>query len=104
MTTDLHARGFSTAIEKDKKRPTPAAAATDATPAQPVRHFNTSRILKAVNDTSTIDFAYLPESVAVDTPQAFAVRVPLLPQVNFSSPKAQVLETETPEVSVELNS
>ncbi|KAK7522233.1 uncharacterized protein IWZ02DRAFT_496301 [Phyllosticta citriasiana] len=95
LTTDLHARGFSTAIEKDQKRPKPSAV--DAAPAQPTRHFNTSRVLKTVNDSSTIDFAYLPESVAADSPSAFAARVPLLPQVNFSSPRAQVLEPETPE-------
>lgn len=97
LTTDLHARGFSTAIENDRKRPTPSAVDAAAAAAQPARHFNTSRVLKAVNDSSTIDFAYLPESVAVDSPSAFAVRVPLLPHVNFSSPRAQVLETETPD-------
>ncbi|TID15488.1 hypothetical protein E6O75_ATG07816 [Venturia nashicola] len=44
------------------------------------RTFNTSRTLKAVNDTSTIDFAYFPDfdPDAKSAPTA-AVRVPLLP-------------------------
>ncbi|CAD0109331.1 unnamed protein product [Aureobasidium uvarum] len=43
-----------------------------------VRHFNTSRALKAVNDSSTIDFAYFPD-FDPDNAEASALRVPLLP-------------------------
>ncbi|EKG21906.1 DNA-binding SAP [Macrophomina phaseolina MS6] len=90
LTADsLQARGFSSAAaETSKQRPTADAPA--AASAQPTRHFNTSRTLKAVNDTSTIDFAYLPETVAET--EALNVRVPLLPDVNFNSPRAQSIE------------
>ncbi|CAD0023532.1 unnamed protein product [Aureobasidium pullulans] len=47
-----------------------------------VRHFNTSRTLKAVNDSSTIDFAYFPD-FDPDNAESFTLRVPLLP-TNFS--------------------
>jgi len=56
---------------------TASEAKTASTPS--TRHFNTSRTLKSVNDTSTIDFAYLPDfdpDAGLPTP---AVRVPLLP-------------------------
>ncbi|ORY09359.1 hypothetical protein BCR34DRAFT_568505 [Clohesyomyces aquaticus] len=49
-----------------------------------VRHFNTSRALKAVNDTSTIDFAYLPD-YDPDTRDAPILRVPILPTVTNRS-------------------
>jgi hypothetical protein len=48
---------------------------------QPMRHFNTSRSLKAVGDSSTIDFAYLPEE-GFDADLSSGeggVRIPLLP-------------------------
>jgi hypothetical protein len=44
-----------------------------------VRHFNTSRSLKAVGDSSTIDFAYLPD-YDPDTGDSPIIRVPILPQ------------------------
>ncbi|KAL0263496.1 hypothetical protein SLS55_002476 [Diplodia seriata] len=88
----LQARGFSSAIENNK-RPTADAPAASA---QPARHFNTSRSLKTVNDSSTIDFAYLPES-SIES-ESFNTRVPLLPDVNFNSPRAQIIEEiEAPE-------
>jgi len=59
----------------------PSLPSTSSTSASiPTRHFNTSRTLKAVNDSSTIDFAYLPD---FDPDISFApvpvMRVPLLP-------------------------
>ena len=44
------------------------------------RQFNTSRSLKAINDSSTIDFAYLPDfDPDAGVNAGPAVRVPLLP-------------------------
>ncbi|KAK7730739.1 hypothetical protein SLS57_001570 [Botryosphaeria dothidea] len=89
LTADsLQARGFSSAVETSKQRPTAEGSAVSS--AQPTRHFNTSRTLKAVNDSSTIDFAYLPESTV--EAEALNVRVPLLPDINFNSPRAQIIE------------
>lgn len=52
-----------------------------ATAAQHSRQFNTSRSLKSVGDSSTIDFAYLPDfdPDAGMTADAMGVRMPLLP-------------------------
>lgn len=98
MTADsLQARGFSSAVETSKQRPTAEGSAVSS--AQPTRHFNTSRTLKAVNDSSTIDFAYLPESTV--EAEALNVRVPLLPDINFNSPRAQIIE-EVEAVSITL--
>jgi hypothetical protein len=74
-------RAFSTAVNANKR---PSAEQKDESkPA--VRHFNTSRTLKANNDSSTIDFAYLPENIFdPENPEA-AIRVPLLPTNFFPS-------------------
>ena len=48
------------------------------------RHFNTSRELKTINDSSTIDFAYLPKLFdgSLDPPSPRAdIRVPILPHI-----------------------
>ncbi|KAF2086042.1 hypothetical protein K490DRAFT_66968 [Saccharata proteae CBS 121410] len=74
----VQSRSFTAAVDSTK-RPTPPA--TD--PKTGERHFNTSRSLKAVNDTSTIDFAYMPESLPKEAPNQI-LRVPLLPQVSFN--------------------
>lgn len=71
-----HSRAFSTAIDASK-RPTAEQKTEEV---KTVRHFNTSRTLKAVNDSSTIDFAYMPD-FDPDNAEA-ALRVPLLP-TNF---------------------
>lgn len=56
-----------------------AAAAVNAAPTS-TRQFNTSRSLKSVNDTSTIDFAFFPD-LGIDPGQAIPLaRVPLLPE------------------------
>lgn len=74
-----HSRAFSTAIMANKR----PGGEKPADEAKAVRHFNTSRALKANNDSSTIDFAYLPENIFdPENPEA-AIRVPLLPD-NFS--------------------
>lgn len=73
-----HSRAFTTAVNASK-RPTVESKAEDA---KAVRHFNTSRTLKANKDTSTIDFAFLPTNIFdPENPEA-AIRVPLLP-TNF---------------------
>lgn len=72
-----HSRAFTTAVNNSKR---PNAEKQDEVKA--VRHFNTSRALKAVNDSSTIDFAYFPD-FDPDNAEASAIRVPLLPN-NFS--------------------
>jgi hypothetical protein len=71
-------RPFSTSspAEKEPHRPT----ARKEEPEQPlVRHFNTSRSLKAPGDSSTIDFAYLPSTADIDPIQQEYFRVPILP-------------------------
>ncbi|KAF1814509.1 hypothetical protein P152DRAFT_393414 [Eremomyces bilateralis CBS 781.70] len=70
----------TTAVEQSKQsKPARPAESSPATSATPARHFNTSRALKAVNDTSPIDFAYLPEFDPDSQVTPVAVRVPLLP-------------------------
>jgi hypothetical protein len=78
-------RSFSTAV-RDSKRPVPEPASVSL----PVRHFNTSRSLKAVNDTSTIDFAYLPD-FDPDTAQSPVLRVPILPETVTSQSNQESL-------------
>ncbi|KEQ87876.1 hypothetical protein M438DRAFT_343001 [Aureobasidium pullulans EXF-150] len=72
-----HSRAFTTAVNASKR---PSTEQKDEVKA--VRHFNTSRTLKAVNDSSTIDFAYFPD-FDPDNAESFTLRVPLLP-TNFS--------------------
>ncbi|THY11959.1 hypothetical protein D6D02_05450 [Aureobasidium pullulans] len=72
-----HSRAFTTAVNASKR---PSTEQKDEVKA--VRHFNTSRTLKAVNDSSTIDFAYFPD-FDPDNAESFTLRVPLLPS-NFS--------------------
>ncbi|CEL02638.1 hypothetical protein ASPCAL03804 [Aspergillus calidoustus] len=66
----LQSRAFSIAMKRIN-----SSSLADA----PTRSFNTSRSLKAVNDTSTVDFAYMPSisesSVTTDVP------VPILSEI-----------------------
>lgn len=64
-------RAFSTI---NSKRPTPSTTSGTVP-----RYFNTSRSLKAVNDTSTIDFAHMPDFDPYSS-SAPIVRVPIMPQ------------------------
>ncbi|KAF2740719.1 hypothetical protein EJ04DRAFT_424204 [Polyplosphaeria fusca] len=76
-----------TAIQ-DSKRPVPEPASVSL----PVRHFNTSRSLKSVGDSSTIDFAYLPD-FDPDTASSPIMRVPILPEtVTSESTRASLAE------------
>jgi hypothetical protein len=89
-------RAFSTAVEQSK-RPTTTEQKTDSA-STPVRHFNTSRALKQVNDSSTIDFAYLPDFDPdnVEASSTLMMRVPIMPD-NFSPVRtgAHAPEVET---------
>ena len=58
----------------------PTAEQADAP--KPVRHFNTSRALKAVKDSATMDFAYLPD-LEPENDADVAMRVPIIPD-NYS--------------------
>lgn len=77
-------RTFSTAVQ-DSKRPIPEPA----NPGKPIRHFNTSRSMKAVGDTSTIDFCYIPD-FDPDTQVAPIMRVPILPQTITKPENVQI--------------
>jgi len=69
----VNSRAYSTRTSR------PSLPSTSSTSASiPSRHFNTSRTLKTVNDSSTIDFAYLPD-FDPDISIAPVLRVPLLP-------------------------
>jgi len=59
---------------QDAKRPVAANESASSS-----RHFNTSRALKSVNDSSTIDFAYLPDFDPDLGSHPTGIRVPILP-------------------------
>jgi hypothetical protein len=62
-----------------------------------MRHFNTSRSLKAVNDTSTIDFMYVPDFDPDAQTSPIQIRVPIiLSTVTSAATKAAAAETEQP--------
>ena len=63
-----------------------------ARPAQetPSRHFNTSRSLKAVHDSSTIDFAFLPDIDSSLEPVRTEIRVPILPHIESEDANAML--------------
>jgi hypothetical protein len=75
------------------KRPQ-AGTADDGT--NPARHFNTSRSLKSVNDTSTIDFFYLPD-VSFDSAPEPPIRVPLLPETVYTGRAARAMHEDESE-------
>jgi hypothetical protein len=97
---------FSSVITSDKptgrsnapRLPTSAkipVPETDNT-GKPVRYFNTSRSLKAIKDSSTVDFVYIPD-FDPDTHTARAdFRVPILPfNQAGAATRAQLTEAET---------
>jgi len=84
----------SDAAEASKR---PSLAPADAASGAPAaRQFNTSRTLKAVRDTSTIDFAYLPDFGYNAQPEP-ALRVPLLPDTHYSGQNARAMHEHEPE-------
>ncbi|OCK81441.1 hypothetical protein K432DRAFT_381301 [Lepidopterella palustris CBS 459.81] len=86
----VNSRAFSTAMQ-DSKRPSTQQAEASVTP---IRHFNTNRALKAVNDSSTIDFAYLPDFDPDNADAGPIMRMPLLPQSFVSSPTSSYAAEE----------
>ncbi|KAI9042545.1 uncharacterized protein KD926_005400 [Aspergillus affinis] len=68
----LQSRAFSIAMRRINGSPTSEKTSG--------RQFNTSRAQKAVNDSSTVDFAYLPSLADIDPPAPRAdLRIPVLP-------------------------
>jgi hypothetical protein len=91
-----HHRAFSTT---SPTRPTPTTSPnTSAAAGNGTRHFNTSRSLKTVNDSSTIDFAYMPWTAAdhddshptLHNPQTSSLRVPIIPSNLVSSSSSRI--------------
>jgi len=82
----VSSRAFSSALERSK-RPTAEYGEAAVAPPQRVRHFNTSRSLKAVNDSSTIDFAYLPDVDPDNVEAVDFLRVPIVPD-NYNSARS----------------
>jgi hypothetical protein len=67
----------STPVRLSGELPIPVPEATET--GGKVRHFNTSRSLKAVGDTSTIDFMYIPDFDLETRSAPLGIRVPILP-------------------------
>ena len=64
---------------------------------KPVRYFNTSRSLKSVGDSSTIDFMFIPDFDPDLNSAPLQVRVPLLPWAHPSEEvRAMAFEAEEP--------
>ncbi|KAH7094590.1 hypothetical protein FB567DRAFT_7152 [Paraphoma chrysanthemicola] len=95
LTSDKPARGSNAPrLPASAKLPIPDAG--DAA-GKPARHFNTSRSLKAVGDTSTIDFMFIPDFDPDLKAAPVEVRVPILPWTEASAKvKAEATEAETP--------
>ncbi|KAF2833617.1 hypothetical protein CC86DRAFT_278858 [Ophiobolus disseminans] len=95
LTSDKPPTGGSYAPRLPKTATIPIPDTTDT--GKPVRHFNTSRSLKAVRDTSTIDFMYIPDFDPELRPAKYELRVPILPFTQASEAvKAEATEAETP--------
>ncbi|KAJ5474600.1 hypothetical protein N7475_004166 [Penicillium sp. IBT 31633x] len=69
----LQSRAFSIAMRRIN-----GSAFSDS----PSRQFNTSRATKALNDSSTVDFVYMPTMADLDAaPLQRAIQVPVLPEL-----------------------
>ncbi|KAJ4354720.1 hypothetical protein N0V95_003561 [Ascochyta clinopodiicola] len=79
------------------KLPSSEAAAWTHETGNVMRHFNTSRSLKAVNDTSTIDFMYVPDFDPDAKTTPTQIRVPIiLSTATSSATQAAAAEAEQP--------
>ncbi|KAF2441954.1 hypothetical protein P171DRAFT_434547 [Karstenula rhodostoma CBS 690.94] len=76
------ARTFSSTAVDNSKRPLVGAPVTG----HAFRHFNTSRELKSPNDSSTIDFAFVPDFDPDLGAAPVAIRVPILPTTTTPNP------------------
>ncbi|GAM82908.1 hypothetical protein ANO11243_008940 [Dothideomycetidae sp. 11243] len=99
----LHMTGPATYSSTTLTTPEPAVRLPSSTTPPPKpsdRHINTSRVLKANNDTSTIDFAFLPSYAAEASSSSSAdlLRVPVIPATE-TTPHAMRF-TDHPEPAV----
>jgi hypothetical protein len=79
------------------KLPSSDAAAWKHETGNAMRHFNTSRSLKAVNDSSTIDFMYVPDFNPNLKAPSTKMHVPIiLSTATSSATQAAAAETEQP--------
>lgn len=79
------------------KLPSTEAAAWKHETGNAMRHFNTSRSLKAVKDSSTIDFMYVPDFDPDTTTAPTKINVPIiLSTVTSSATQAAAAEAEQP--------
>lgn len=86
LTSDRPSAG---AFPRETRASLPKDTAAAAEPGTPARQFNTSRSMKAVNDSSTIDFCYIPD-FDPDAKTAPVMRVPILPETMRRSETAAV--------------
>jgi hypothetical protein len=95
LTSDKPPVGRSNAPRLPASATIPVPDTSDT--GKPVRHFNTSRSLKAVKDSSTIDFMYIPDFNPDLQVSSGSLRVPILPWMQASeATKAELTEAETP--------
>lgn len=75
----LHSRASSIALRRIHGNPFGSSSSP--------RQFNTSRASKAVNDTSTVDFVYMPSSSEFEASSAFNLqpRVPIISDISHGS-------------------
>lgn len=93
LTSDKPMSGQSYAPRIPASAVVPEATETGAN----VRHFNTSRSLKAVKDSSTVDFAYIPNYNVEFQAEPAKLRVPILPWTEPSAAmKHEFTEKEEP--------
>ena len=88
-------RQITTVVEQTDRPSTQQSESSNS-----IRHFHRSRHLRAPNDSSTIDFAYLPETMEPEEPEVF--RVPILPNNYSNTTNAAAEEEEAvmkPEIS-----
>lgn len=96
-----HSRAFTTVFNAPRR-----GSESDTTMAapKPVRHFNSSPVLKAVNDTSTLDLAYLPRFESET--QEIIVRVPMIgptTTTTHDAPEPEVMRAQIVSLSADSN-
>ncbi|KAH8730211.1 hypothetical protein GQ44DRAFT_674086 [Phaeosphaeriaceae sp. PMI808] len=92
LTSDKPTFGRNHGIRLQASANIPVPDTTDT--GKPVRLFNTSRSRKAVNDTSTIDFAFIPDFNPELSAAPSEFRVPILPFTRTNA--ATVADVEEP--------
>lgn len=94
----MQSRAFSIAMRRlDADQARKGFGAKSPAEMKPSRHFNTSREVKSIHDSSTMDLAYLPKLFdgSLDPPPA-GIRVPILPHID--STEAQSTLALNPEL------